>query len=88
MWLAGGNFFNRSFALIVVIHLIPARTAHLVAAVIDQWRLNCIIPHIVYVVTAVAMIIITLCYDPYMWYITIYCAIKAFIFYIYAYLDG
>ena len=72
----------------MVIHLLPARTAHVVAALLDQWRLNCVIPHIVYALCAIAMIIITLIYDPYNWYITVYCAIKAVIFYLYAYLDG
>jgi hypothetical protein len=71
-----------------VIHLIPARVAHVVAALLDQWRLNCIIPHVIYIILAIAMIIITLAYDPYNWFVTIYCAIKAFVFYLYMYLDG
>ena len=88
MWFTGGTQLNRSTALIIVIHLLPAWIAHVIAALLDQWRLNCIIPHVVYAILAIAMVIITLIYDPWNFYVTVYCAVKAVVFYLYAYVDG
>lgn len=88
MWLSGGIFLNRTFCLIVTLHLFPMRLAHLLAGITDQWRINTILPHVLYVCLSIPMIIITLIYDIWMWPVTIFCVLKTLIVYLYLYLDG